>query len=124
LAHQVSSKSVAMRHFSPGLIWFMPVIFLAVPCHLNFLLINKYYFLDVLNFNQHNFVKIVQTGQFVLDFPKRVFFYLRFIVTVLVSVMVPGLRHRGLIQQYFGQAMTMVASLLKKKEQEEEKKSN
>jgi len=45
-------------------------------------------------------------------------------VTVLVSVMVPGLRHRGLIQQYFGQAMTMVAGLLKKKDQEEEKKSN
>jgi hypothetical protein len=38
--------------------------------------------------------------------------------------MVPGLRHRGLIQQYFGQAMTMVAGLLKKKDQEEEKKSN
>jgi hypothetical protein len=45
-------------------------------------------------------------------------------VAVLVSVMVPGLRHRGLIQQYFGQAMTMVAGLLKKKDQEEEKKSN
>lgn len=38
--------------------------------------------------------------------------------------MVPGLRHRGLIQQYFGQAMTMAAGMLKKGGTEEEKKSN
>jgi hypothetical protein len=38
--------------------------------------------------------------------------------------MVPGLRHRGLIQQYFGQVMSLVAGVLKKGGSEEEKKSN
>ncbi|XP_065345229.1 ADP-ribosylation factor-like protein 6-interacting protein 1 isoform X1 [Cloeon dipterum] len=47
--------------------------------------------------------------------------FLTYLLAVLISV-IPGLRHRNLIQQYFGQAMGMVHGLLKK--EPEEKKSN
>ncbi|XP_059484415.1 ADP-ribosylation factor-like protein 6-interacting protein 1 isoform X2 [Neocloeon triangulifer] len=47
--------------------------------------------------------------------------FLTYLIVVLISV-IPGLRHRGLIQKYFGQVMGMVEGMLKKGG--EEKKSN